>query len=495
MKNDMTNTQNGKRSRHVLPSIFIIYFTLWGLTNLPALKKAWWYSDDYAVIKTKWSDEILIDLSEGRPLQMVWKATIHYIDNEPTKEAENIILRLLQGVFHSLITSLGMLLLSKSQRDWEAFLAMLPFLLWPFNGESVLWRTGANVSISALVSLAGLTLIVKGNQRWMIALGVMMVSLSMLGHQTGALCALCMWIAFILVEIPDSTTSKRTDTLKKSGILLSGYILGGIVSFLLARSFSGDRVAFATSMAEKIQFFFMLNLIFLRGAFYPLWMSVAQVVALVLLVAFVIFLSAKADKSHVYWRLALIGTMFLAPWATLLIVTNNWPAWRVMYLAPLIFTCLFLAVFRLADGANVSYKYIKYISLGLLGILFIGYSKVSWANSQEYVEIFQKDIGVLQRASKIIEEQELSDQVCAITYKDFLRNWNPYRLQYTHADGKYSAFLPPWSAPNFVLIFSDLTVTTDPAIKYKGVELCRAASAEAFQMLIVQPANTLCICP
>lgn len=492
----MKNNQNGKYPKYALPGMFIIYFIIWGLANLPALRDAWWYSDDYAVIKTKWSDEIQIDLSEGRPLQMVWKATIHYIDNEPSKEIENIILRLIQGMVHALIATLAVSLLSQGQRGWDAFLAMLPFLIWPFNGEAVLWRTGANVSAAALLSLAGLTFIVKGNKWWITSLGAVMVVLSMLDHQIGALCALCVWIILILVEIPDSITSKQTSIIKKSGILLLGYILGGIVSFLLAGSFSGTRAVFATSFTDKIHFFFTLNLIFLRGAFYPASMSAVQVVTLVLLVAFVVLLGTKADKSSTCWRLALIATMFIAPWATILIVTNNWPAWRVMYLAPLIYTSLFLVVLRLADGTKVFHRGINYITLGLLAILFIGYSRVSWANSQEYVEIFQKDLSVLQTANIIIEEQRLSNQVCAITYEDYLRDWNPYRLQYTHADGKYSAFLPRWGAPNFIPVFSNLNVTTDPTIKHKGVELCRAASSdEAFQMFIVRPENTLCICP
>src|SRR4051812_4116296 len=123
-------------SRFPLALTALGFSLLWAFAFWPGLHDAWYFYDDFLFSSTSFSFNLKAGSCQGRPLFALWAAT-YVLDRDPANPLANILLRWLQGVIHVSIALMAAYLLWQQLRSWYASLAVLPFLLWSFNAETV----------------------------------------------------------------------------------------------------------------------------------------------------------------------------------------------------------------------------------------------------------------------------------------------------------------------------------------------------------------------
>lgn len=502
------------RSRFiVLALIFIAYLSVWSVANWPALRQAWWYYDDFGHAERWYAGQYRKDLPaehihlatyalrgglvSGRPGEGLWFLTF-LLDGNRDQKLSNILLRFAQGAVHCLAATVAAVLIWKQTKKWTAFLSVLPFLLWPFNGEAVLWRTVGTYPIAALLGLLGVYIIRHSERRRLLlsATGALCVALAMLTNQVAALAGLVVWMLTFSLLIQKPPVAKKQLGFE-AVFILSGYATGGTLSYILTYFNKGDhRVAFVSDYIDKQSFLVKLNELFIVGPdHYPDWLTILHVTLLLGSIALVI---GSARQMGLSIRQALLSVFFLmtalvTPYATLLLVSQSWPSWRVMYVAPFLMT----GAWVLLDQSIGTRKVGSFISIGLLSLILIGYISISWVNSSEYVQVFEADLRVLSQIENYASEEHIpGEQVFVATAPDFVRGWNPHGMTYMHGDSKISSFLKRWTAHPFIRWFSWLRPVEDATIKTECLARCqRTKEWEAFQFYKLQNSGALCVCP
>lgn len=486
----------------LLVSVFIIYFSLWSFANWPALKEAWWYSDDIYLIDRiiHGSHLTCLDCNLGRPIAGLWHLTFD-IDTPPDHEIYNMILRFVQGAIHSLTALIASIVIWKTTFKWTAFLLVFPFLLWPFNGEATLWRATGAYPIATLFGVIGLYMISQTKDRLILmqCLGVLCIILAMLSNQLAAFAGLVVWI-IILSLIALKNTKLSFKELKISGLLILGYFLGGISSYIIAVPFHPTEARFSltSQFTEKIHYLLYLNKLFIisENNYYPLWIVGVHVF---LLIATVLILAIKAARKQFSFRqyilsMSFFSLLFITPYSPLMIVSENYPPWRVLYIAPFLMTGALVLLDYVIGDQNFG----RFIVIGFACLLTIGYAQISWSFSKEYPELFESDLKVLKRIENLSNRKVInSKKLVVATLPEFIRNWNPYNFRYHHADSKTSAFLPEWSAPRFIKMFSTLeTVENDKSFKKECQQVCqRNVDEKPFSIHVLKDKQTMCLCP
>lgn len=501
-----------KRSRYVvLALLFIAYLSVFSIANLPALRQAWWYFDDFRNAKLWHVDSSLsnrfhlsmrpfsLALKHARPVEALWFVTF-LLDGSPDRGPYNILLRFIQCGLHSIAVTVAGIIIWQETRKWTAFFAVLPFLLWPFNSEAVLWRTGGTYPLAALLSLLGIY-VLRHSERsnlLMYAISSLSIALAMLTNQSAALAGIVVWtltLSFKLLK-EDVFYFKKRLYLDMIPVLF-GYLIGGGFSYILAHQFHGyQRATFATNLTEKLFFLVKLNSLFIAWPkLYPYWLSGLHVA---LLTGVAVIFVVRAYKmgwpmGKVLLSAILLMTTFVTPYAMSLLVAENWPSWRVMYLAPFLITGIWI-MWDKAIGIN---RIGTLISVCVLIVLLIGYLKIAWVNAGEYVRLFEADMSVLHELEAYATNECIEcEQVFVATSQDFLRDWNPYHLTYVHADSKLSAYLIRWAAHPFIRWFSRLKPTEDTFIKQECISQCRITKeGKAFQFFKLPRRGVLCVCP
>ena len=480
------------KSRFVL--ILITYIAIWSVANWPALKQAWWYQDDFSFSENGPISTIYHGLDIGRPIASLWFLT--YLIDIAEKESYpgNILLRFVQGIIHCLAAFVAALLIWKQTKRWAAFLAVLPFLLWPFNGEAVLWRAAGFYPIAALLSLSGIYAI-RYNYP---AIGVLALILAMLTTQSAALAGLVVWIiTWSLIFLQRKSWPGRQLRFETTYVL-AGYIVGGLLSYIIAQHFElvqAHRTVFTSDLGDKLAFLFELNHLFIASDHYPAWLTTLHTI---LLSGAVILIATRGHQMG--WSihqisLPILGlaATFVTPFLTLLMVAESWPSWRVMYLAPFLITGAWI----LWDQVVGAWRVGAVVVVGLLCLILIGYVNIARVSASEYVEVFQADLGVLHQMERYVSQQRVMDnQVYVATSPGFVRRWNLHGIKYMHGDSKLSAYLKSWTAHPFVRRFSRLQPTEVITVKNACLAQCLLTKdREPFQSFKLQNSGTLCFCP
>jgi len=480
--------------------IFVIYFSIWALANLPGLITPWWYTDDFSNGTNRLSQIVQDSLSKGRPIEAISLLSLHLdLGVNKNQGIINIALHILQGILHICCATASCAFLSKKQvNQFTSIISVFPFVLWPFNQETVLWRSALTIPIASSLSLIGIYHITnRKNNFWQAAIGVLAITLSMLSHQLGALLALFIIVLLIFTNDFPQETEKREEIFNTVSKVIVGYLIGGLLSIILVKSFNGARAGLASNLFDKASFLIEINHLFISGYFYPKWLSIIQMTVLVVFILCIAFLSWLKDGHGVFFfRFLILGLLFIIPWLSLLLISENWPSWRVMYLAPLIFTGLYLSIMHFTMDVFKYQILIQFAVTGMLLILLGGYARVSWINSAEYPRLFQMDLALLHRIEDDIAINQLSTQIYILNSSNVNKDWNPWKLRFMHGDSKLSAFIIPFASSGFVSSFSNLNTTSDPTVGEKCSVACNADIKEnPFHLVIANSENMLCVCP
>ncbi|MCB0190003.1 MAG: hypothetical protein KDE31_37285, partial [Caldilineaceae bacterium] len=180
--------------------------------------------------------------------------------------------------------------------------------------------------------------------------------------------------------------------------------------------------------------------------------------------------------------------------------TESSPAWRILYLAPLLSVLCWLLLQQLLPQ-----PWYRYGGGGLLLLFLAIVLPMNRWNAADYVAVFQQDITQLHRIeAEAAAQQPPLERVVVATYPGYLRRWDLYGVTYMHYDSKKSAFLRDWTVVPFVEEFStiaplpsaDYSLSQDPEAVQACVALCLAdGQQQPWQLLVMPDAETLCVCP
>ena len=497
---DAPNTTACRRSISVL--VFITYLLLWSIANWPALRQAWWYSDDFIISEQLSSSAapVLLKhvLANGRPGQGVWYLTF-LLDGSSDREIQNRLLRFMQGGLHALAGVLAADLLWRQTRRWTAFLSVLPFILWPFNGEATLWRTAGQYPLAALLGLLGVQAIRRNSEQpnLQYIIGPSLIVLGMLTNQSAAFAGAVVWVFVVGLIVLDDAQICMKRVRREAIILVTGYCIGGVASFLIARLVGSGHPQLASNILGKLVYLLHLNRLFITWPeFYPPWLSAAHILLLSMLS--LVLVRAFREKTWTIQQALLAITFVMTglatPYAAILLVARTWPAWRVMYLAPFLIT----GAATILAQALATWKVGRTVSLALVSLILAGYVKMAWINSSEYVKVFEADLHLLQQLENYAAREHIQDgAIYVTTFPEVqIRDWNPYGLEYVHGDSKLPAFFRSWSAHPFVRRFSWLRPTQDTAIRAQCLDRCRLTMDKTgFRFYKLDAASAICVCP
>lgn len=483
-----------RRPGFIFLATLLVFWLAWYAANWPALKSAWWYMDDFAGVEDL-SDSIRAGLSTGRPVSGLWFYT-YALDGGKDRRLANRLLRLGQGGLHALAGALAVIALSRQGTPLVAVAAVLPFVLWPFNGEVTLWRAAGHYPLAACLSLLGLVFIQRDRLRSLgRVLGAGLIFLAVLTNQVGACAALLVAVIGLSRGVLGNVSAQLRQSAREFGWMLPGYVAGAWASFLIARAYGPWRVHLAVSVSAKEKFLLQLNQTFLLSDLYP---QLLKIFHLAMLIAPLALLVGHAVVGR---RFSASGTLIAAgglsafgilPYLPVMVVAESWPSWRVMYLAPFTFGAAWLVGERSVEAWP---KVRTLLGIALLVVLG-SYVSVSRGNSSEYTRLFKYDLDTLRRLEGFATAAG-TRRVFVVTEPSMVKDANPYRLRYWYADAHQSALLISWSAHPFVRWFSWLRpVEDDPTVRQRATQQCDATAGEGgFRFYVLRELEVICVCP
>ena len=445
------------RIRFSFWQVFSIFFLLWALFFWPALHDAWWAMDDFWAIgwtnAVRWGRFVV---GNGRPLLGVWSYS-YLLDNGPGRESANILLHWIQGCVHVLNATLLAALLWRVVRSWQAIVAVLPFLLWPFNADAVLWRGGSVYAIAACLSLLGLHLIrlhdTKRDRIYWIA-GSFLCGLSMLATQATAFAGIVVWPVLVGLTALQQQPMPWRRLMREAAFLATGSIFGAALSYYLIKTYplppGWFRGALATDFKAKVDF--LLNVhrhLILFPTFYPTPLKTFHVLLGALAFLAVVFgRPEEPGEPRAFWRsliafFALLSCLVL-PFAAQLVVADSLIFLRALYLGPIFFTAsvlIGLQIFRGRVWLQRGYG-------ALLFLILISYWPIAWGHSAEYVKCYKGDLEDLRRVQKHAAKFGLT-RVMVVPGMSF-RVYNPRRFQYFFLCDHMSSLACPWVRELFI---------------------------------------------
>jgi hypothetical protein len=420
-------------------TIFGLFGFLWAAAFWPALHDAWWYADDlWAGEWTSAQRWGAFTLGDGRPLLGLWSYSF-CLDNRADDYLANILLRWAQGAVHVLNATLLARLLWQVMRSSTAMLAILPFLLWPFNADSVMWRAGSFYAIAALPALLGLTAIrINGTPRdhWYWILGSILCGSSMLALQTSAFASITAWTIVVAATVAKDERVPWRQLGREGLLVVAGLGLGAAISLWLIRTYPHEpgyifaRTRLATDIGAKLSFVAQLNLRLLTSPeFYPSWLRFTHVALGLVTILCVVALPWLTRSGHEVSRrwgtmLACVVAWLILPYAAQLVVAESIFWLRTLYLAPLVFTACFVVLFT-PQSHHESFSGVAAI---FLLIIVCSYVPIARQHASEYVTSYQRDVAQLRRIEDLADQTGLN-RVIVVPGTPFHR-YNPYHLRY-----------------------------------------------------------------
>jgi hypothetical protein len=473
------------------------HLTLWCVAHEPALRRGWWFLDDYTLNRPLSRGNVAHHLGQGRPGQLAWMLTF-YADAGATgdRPAVNVALRVVQGLLHSVAGALIAVVLHRAAERRAVLAAGLPFVLWPMSGEMTLWRAAGEYPLAAALSALGLRLL-QGADAWgrRGLAAASLVALAVLTHQLAAGAALVGFGLLVALEATRRVGAEPRRFVRQGTLLLSAYLVGGLASLAIARFNpygEGSRAVIATSAGDKLAFLGEANRrFFLDPTFSPAWLAALQAALPALGLVAVAWRSRTRPWPAARRLAALTGLLSpcVTPYAAQLAVESNYVSWRIFYLAP----WLLGGGFALAMAAPEAPRGLRAAAaLALTGVT-LSYLPIARGASAVYPRLYAADVALLES----IEARGRREAVRRV-YVD--ETWpttmDPFRLEAGWGGPKLSVMLSggwagllarsPWLVP----------VVDDDQGSIACRRRCAAETRSgAFRVLTVPEGPTLCVCP
>lgn len=497
----MTTTQRAQpsvASSHTWSILFLFYFGIWFFASVPASVAPWWAGDDYSFAQhfvARHNEEV------GRPLANLVSSTLQW-EIGPGGAEINVALRLLQGLLHVGAATGAAYILFRASRSRVALIAPALFLLWPYNGEAVLWRAAGQYPLAAFASVAGALLVSMAlpARRWLTALaGSGLILAAVLVNQLGAAAGLVVWGCALVVM--QSAPGRRD--LAVAGWMVAAWGAGAIASAAIMRAALGSepgRVQIATSVAAQFGYLVRLWSDFLLKPFALLQHTWQAVLLIAFGVLFVVHLvSGREPLSGRLIRLGALAAIFVLPFAPALVTTEAPTSMRVLYLAPflLVTACIGIAVWAPQPVRDPR------ITVLMTALLLVLYLPKASANAGDFVNVYRADLATLQQIEATLTEdaQGAPPSLVVADRSTYFRSDDPHNvLTVLNGDGELSAFLVPWAGHYFIEGWSNLTPDTDAAhVKACSLACLDAASSQGtlgpFTLLALPESGDSCLCP
>ena len=492
-------------SRFVWPLIFVTLLMTWVAVNWSAFTQVWWYTDDFARASNV---NPLFSLGQGRPLEIFVPGLMHlaYVQQYAWLHQG---MRLAQAILHIITALLFVRLLARLIDRWLVLSAGLFFIFWPFHGEAVLWLSAFAYPAAAAISLWGVLVINNGRFRrdqfhrdqlqngyylcyWV---GSLLIIAAILVHQSAAVAGISGWVLFQALFV------FKKDRLHprwwQEGIVVIGsYIVGGLLSWGVIYLSLGDlgRAALPSSLTDKLYFWLELNRHYLASPHYPILLTMLQIVIIISALGMV---TIVWRRNRLSWRqstaaIGLLAALTLLPYPAVLMTIESSPAWRILYLAPLVTIAAWLILQELLSNSTP----IRYISWSVIILFLTICIPINMRNAADYVHVFNADLEILDEIEQVATQQQLPPaQVVVATYPDYLRTWELHDVTYMHYDSKKSAFLRDWTVVPFLSHFSTLAPISAPGqplvqeriLLEQCVSLCRADGQQQPWQILPMP--------
>ena len=480
----------------ILGGLFVLYFSAWFIANWPAAHRAWWYLEDYYRIEYL-SDSIPKGFLEGRPLNGIWFLTFA-LDSNAAAQFQNIFLRLLQGGFHCLAASISAYLLWDDTKHFSSFFCFLPFTLWPFNGEAVLWQSAGGYPLAAFLSVLGVFVLKSQSQGSSIRkiIGSVLIALAIFSNQIAAMAGLVVWFLIVCVRLLKDRSPLEFMGRAELGYLAGGYFGGGLASILMARYLDAslERSGFAENIFDRLRYISDLNSLFFSWPeFYPAWLTWTQLILLLaaVMVPLIIFLRSKKPVSTFLLFLDVLIAAFVIPYAPLLLLSESWASFRIFYLAPMLLSLAWITIMQ--QKVNIS---VRFAAAGIFAVILFGYFTIAWNNSAEYPKVFDADMEKLKELRELADQNQVENIFVASSPEYPVDEWNPYGIKYLYKDSKLSAFLVTDTAGPFIRTFSNLHPINDTTVQEACYNICSTDPFDKNSKIdIVVDQSTICVCP
>lgn len=479
--------------------ITVSYMVVWSALNLAALTVPWWYQDDWWMAGQPPASVMALANEAGRPVTAVLLLA-QYWGLPPDGVAGNMAIRWSQGFWHCLTAALAALFFSQLVgRRWAAA-AGLPFLIWAFNGEAVLWFGGIQHVAGAFFAVAGFLLIVSGCARrlaWLAGLGSIGQALAVLSNQAPANAGLLLWLALVahrLIEAeklgpvrptgwrqrPFAAGGEKLDsllrglpiglTLREAGWLAGGLAGGAAISLWMMIRAGYNRAEAPIELAGKLDFLRQLTVkLFAWPGYYP---AVTQAACLTVAglfggLAVVLWRGRRLSMATLLWLAMIVpgglGLLFFAN----LVIAMNWASYRIFYSAPLLLCVLLVMAWRMAGELKPAWiPRVRALLCVCLALMAGGFGYVSFRHAKDYRRFARREIQTVRNlelaAQRMGRHKVLTMPwpYCAATV-----NWNPHAVRYPNLDAHRSEFLTEWSGHPFIEFQSTLLQTVDPALR------------------------------
>lgn len=447
----------------------------------------------------------------GRPLQNLVHGLLPY-ETGAGGGAINMAAHTVQGLFHCLAAALLAYLLSRGFADRWPFVAMLLFLLWPFHGEAVLWRSAGSMPIAAFLSVLGVVGIDAALQQHgretqsritatlFAASGIALIALAGLFHQLGAAAGLAGLMAYLA-----TSRQERTGTLVgQLALTICGYALGALLVLVITANYrvGENRAQMADDLTAKIDYLWQLTRRFLVENLPTSVMALQVGLAVGLLVIALFTLFARQERlGHRLLRVAAMVALFVAPVLPVLLVKESPTSARTVYFSPLL---LATSVILLAQLASLSGRspirslLAHYAIVLVVAVLSVRYMVLSQMNAQDFVTIYRGDIAQLRQIEQRIADagSAASRQVVVASPERYLRTYDLYGIRFLNGDAKASAFQVPWSVGKFIDWRSTLTPVVDIEVTNQCSALCQLrAQDQPFYIESLLNSDITCVCP
>jgi hypothetical protein len=382
----------------------LVFLLFWVMANYPALTQAWWYRDDFIMhwlLKNPvpilgWMDVYHSFLVEGRPLGAL-EAGWPFIWNVYPHAGVNITFRWAQGIAHVGATLALAMMLSRHLPHWQASLILLPFLLWAFNGEAVLYASAAFIVWSMILSLAGAHLILTGVERNRPSRcfgGAVLTALALLTYQASATAGMMIWSILLALRLVEDRRL-NLGAVREGAWLAAGFFVGGIWTTCLA-AIHGSSRAQLPMPEEKFSYWLDLHrTFFFWPKFYPHILDLLHGALLGLALVQIILFLARAGKAGLLLLIPLaLGSIL--PYLANLVVAASAFSFRTFYLAPLFMTMLLAIAFRLTAGSRVW----QGILVGLVVAICCNYTVIARQNADDYVRLYLGEVQTISELEK-----------------------------------------------------------------------------------------------
>lgn len=483
------------RQRHLV-TLFSAYYIIWIVANWPALHQAWWSSDDYTMMLQY---DFRHNLYLGRPLEGLHQWFLP-LEQSVWGGVLNIFFRYWQGALHCFTALLAISLLYRYTGRRLLFVTGLLFVIWPFNGEAVLWRASA-LPLAAVLAASGLVLLLAGVERkawWRALLGMLLIAGGTLAHQLTAMIAALIWfyVALLRLSQPPYLAARTLRTLGVEALGVGVAYVSGIATalFLIRQSTQSffratpplDWAGKFTYWQELLQKFFFIE-------YFPPRAQLLHLCLLALIVSALLYALFVRPKQGIFFFVGL-ALLLVLPYAPMLLVEENPTSPRMQYLAPF----LLIVGLLLADITWQHWRWTGWILAAITTATLIIYIPIAQWNVVDFVNIYNADRLALQQLEA--EVLSINDQtaplVTVATRPAYVRGWNLHDVYSPWGDAKLSVYLVEWAVNPFVAHFSSLQPVTDPEINAQCAALCNAtADGQPFLVTPLPDSTICCICP